>query len=313
MKTRWNSQHNTICKVLEISHTSPKDPLRNVGRADLLLTTRDIIILREFASVFALFAEATRRSQIDMSASISLFAPCILSIYFDLEREQANCKYLGPLCRTLLNSLSERFGGLLERCEIFGNSSIKVKKRSTRYLYKDDFYLIAPFLGGRFKLKWVLGSELSDSAKGRISNMIEALVLKAVLQLHGTMDNTAECLGESSILERSTPDDYSMNNLPSFKRKRLYPGYDEQTSSIRKKRSSVSESIENEISMFDKRPVRVLVYSLWREKLIRTCIDLPQEFFAYQPFLLQQNVYSPRVANSCVLIEVDSRRTCSLC
>ena len=195
-----------------------------------------------------------------------MIAPCILSIYFDLEREQATCKYLNPLCRTLLNSLSERFGGLLERCEIFGNSSIKVKKRSTHDLYKDDFYLIAPFLDGRFKLKWVLGSELSESVKERISSLIKALVLKAALQLHGTINNTSEFPSELSITERSTPDDYSMNNLPSFKRKRLFSGYDEQKSSMSKKRSGVAETIENEISMFEKEPSNdACLFSLKRE------------------------------------------------
>ena len=178
VKTRWNSQYHTICKVLEISHTLLNDLLRNVGRVDLVLTARDIIILQEFASIFALFAEATTRTQIEKSPSISLVAPSILSIYFDLEHEHSNCKYLGSLCRTLLNSLRERFGGLLERCEVFDDNIIKTKKRSTYDLYKDDVYLIAPFLDGRFKLKWVLASDLSDLAKERITNMIKMLVLK---------------------------------------------------------------------------------------------------------------------------------------
>ena len=121
VKTRWNSQHHTICKVLEISHTLLNDILCNLGRTDLVLTTRDIMILQEFASIFALFAEATTRTQIEKSASISLVTPSILSIYFDLEHEQVNCKYLGSLCRTLRRSLWERFGGLLERCEVSGD------------------------------------------------------------------------------------------------------------------------------------------------------------------------------------------------
>ena len=110
MKTRWNSQYNTICKVLEITHTTFSDILRNVGRAGLVLTSRDIIILQEFVSIFALFAEATTRTQAENSASISLVSPSILSIYFDLKQEHGKCKYLGLLCRTLLISLHERFG-----------------------------------------------------------------------------------------------------------------------------------------------------------------------------------------------------------
>ena len=40
---------------------------------------------------------------------------------------------------------------------------------------KTIFYLIAPFLDGRFKLKWVLGSELSESAKERILITVKPL------------------------------------------------------------------------------------------------------------------------------------------
>jgi hypothetical protein len=228
VKTRWNSQHHTICKVLEISHTLLNDLLRNVGRADLVITTRDIVILQEFASIFALFAEATIRAQSETSASISLIAPSILSIYCDLEREQTNCKYLGSLCRTLLKSLRERFGGLLERCEIFGDNNIKIKKRSTSDLYKDDAYLIAPFLDGRFKLKWVLASDLSDSTKERITDMIKMIIHKAALQLHGTTNFTSDCIIESPITERCNADDELMINLPSFKRKRLFSGNEGQ-------------------------------------------------------------------------------------
>ncbi|CAF4794943.1 unnamed protein product [Rotaria socialis] len=252
VKTRWNSQHHTICKVLEISLTLLNDLLRNVGRADLVLTARDIIILQEFASIFALFAEATTRTQIENSASISLVAPSVLSIYYDLEHEQANCKYLGSLCRTLIISLHERFGGLLERCEVFADSNMKIKKRSTSDLYKDDIYLIAPFLDGRFKLKWVVASNLSESTKERTTNIIKALLFKAALQLHGTTNNTSDCIIESSITECSTTDDDGMSNLPNFKRKRLFSGYEGQKTPMQKKRSCVSESIENEISMFEK-------------------------------------------------------------
>ena len=252
VKTRWNSQHHTICKVLEISHTLLNDLLRNIDRADLVLTARDITILQEFASIFALFAEATTRTQSETSASISLIAPSILSIYFDLEHEQSSCKYLGSLCRALLNSLRERFGGLLERCEIFDENTIRVKKRSTYDLYKDDLYLITPFLDGRFKSKWVFSLDLTESVKERIANMIKMLVQKAALQLYSVTSNTSECVVEPSISDRCTTDDDTITNLPSYKRKRLFSGYEGPKTPGKKKRSCVSELIEGEISMFEK-------------------------------------------------------------
>ena len=129
---------------------------------------------------------------------------------------------------------------------------MKMKKRSTYDLYKDDLYLISPFLDGRFKLKWLFASDLSEPAKERIASMIKALVAKAALQLHGTMNNTSECIVESSITENCTTDDDTITNLPSYKRKRLFSGYDSPKTSVKNKRSCVYGLIESEISMFDK-------------------------------------------------------------
>ena len=253
MKTRWNSQYNTICKVLEISHTTLNDILRNVGRADLVLTSRNIIILQEFASIFALFAEATTRTQAENSASISLVSPSILSIYFDLEQEQGKCKYLGLLCRILLISLHERFGGLLERCGIFPDNDMRIKKRSTSDLYKDDIYLITPFLDGRFKIQWISTSTLSTTSKERIANMIKTLVLKAALQLHGNTNNTSYSVLESSINEIDLVNDNTLTciNLPGFKRKQLFSNYEGERTPMKKTRSCLSEAIESEISSFE--------------------------------------------------------------
>ena len=242
VKTRWNSQHHTICKVLEISHTLLNGFLRNIDRAVLVLTARDVTIFQEFASIFALFAEATTRTQSETSASISLVAPSVLSIYFDLEHEQSSCKYLRSLCRALL----------LERCEIFDENTIRMKKRSTYDLYKEDLYLITPFLDGRFKLKWVFSLDLTESVKERIANMIEMLVQKAALHLYSVISNTLECVVEPSISDRCTTDDDTISNLPSYKRKRLFSGYEGQKTPGKKKRSCVSELIEGEISMFEK-------------------------------------------------------------
>lgn len=238
--------------MLEIPHTLINDLLRNVGRADLVMNVRDLTILQEFANIFALFAEATTRTQTDSSASISLVAPSIFSIYFDLEHEQSNCKYLGSLCRALLNSLRERFGGLLERFEVLDDSTIKMKKRSTYDSYKDDLYLIAPFLDGRFKLKWVFAIDLADPIKERMANMIKMLVLKSALQLYSLTSSSSECVVELSNVDRCTINDDSTTNLPSFKRKRLFSGYEAQKTPAKKRRSCASESIEIEMSMFEK-------------------------------------------------------------
>ena len=49
---------------------------------------------------------------------MSLVVPGILGIYYVLENELKSCKYANSLCQQLMNSLKERFGGLLINLEI---------------------------------------------------------------------------------------------------------------------------------------------------------------------------------------------------
>lgn len=68
IRTHWNSQYNTVCRVFEIPCAVRNDLLRDVGRSDLALSTHDLNMLQEFAA-----------------------------IYFDLQTEERNCKLLGSL------------------------------------------------------------------------------------------------------------------------------------------------------------------------------------------------------------------------
>lgn len=61
----------------------------------------------EFIDFFlSLLAEATTNTQQENSPSISLAAPSILAMYFDLKNEKKNVRYT--------TSLLSRFGGLLQ-------------------------------------------------------------------------------------------------------------------------------------------------------------------------------------------------------
>lgn len=65
--TRWNSQFITVSKVLDIPHVFLDDLLADQKRNDLILSMKGSIILREFTSIFTLFAEATTRTQAEQS------------------------------------------------------------------------------------------------------------------------------------------------------------------------------------------------------------------------------------------------------
>jgi hypothetical protein len=161
--TRWNSQFITVSKVLDVPNVLLNDILTEQKKTELIFTMKDLGILREFISVFTLFAEATTRTQAEQSVSISLVAPSILEIYYDLENELKLCKYTGSLCSTLINSLKERFGGLLINLEIPVDDQIK--RRNTFELFSDDLFLISSFLDGQFRLRWILQSNLPQDSK----------------------------------------------------------------------------------------------------------------------------------------------------
>ncbi|CAF1575057.1 unnamed protein product [Didymodactylos carnosus] len=162
--TRWNSQYDCVCKILEIANDSRNNlnqMLTDINKTDLRLLPRDYAILNEFVSLFALFAEATIKTQADKSPSISLVAPSLLGIYLDLQHElQNNCNHTTSLCKTLLTSLKSRFGGLLEKLYI--NIDESILRRSTYHLYSDNIFLISPLLDAKFKLNWTINSSLPE-------------------------------------------------------------------------------------------------------------------------------------------------------
>ncbi|CAF1087905.1 unnamed protein product [Didymodactylos carnosus] len=186
--TRWNSQFNTVSQILDIPSVLLSDILTDQKKGELILSIKDLHVLREFISAFTLFAEATTKTQAERCVSISLVAPSILSIYFDLENELKVCEYSSSLCKMLIYSLKQRFGGLLLSLEIPVNGSIK--RRNTFSLFSDDIFLISSFLDGQFRLRWILQSLLPEEAKNRLGEKIKRLVVQAAVQVcHSTNNN----------------------------------------------------------------------------------------------------------------------------
>jgi hypothetical protein len=161
--TRWNSQFITVSRILDIPNVFLNDLLIEQNKGELVLSMKDLAVLGEFISIFTLFVEATTRTQAEQCVSISLVAPSILGIYYDLENEVKLCKYTSSLCNTLINSLKQRFGGLLLNLEIPVDDHIK--RRSTFHLFSDNVFLISTFLDGQFRLRWILQSALSQDRK----------------------------------------------------------------------------------------------------------------------------------------------------
>ena len=102
VRTRWNSQYLTVLKILDVPNGVFVEILTDVDCTELVLSFKDIAVLHEFLSIFALFAETTVQTQTGSGVSVSLVAPSVLGIYFDLENERNVCKYSSSLCAVLL-------------------------------------------------------------------------------------------------------------------------------------------------------------------------------------------------------------------
>ena len=176
--TRWNSQFLTVESVLAIPTLELNEILIELKHSDLCLSVRDLGVLNEFVALLSLLAEVTTTTQRDNSPSISLIAPSILAIYFDLKNEKNNFQHTTMLCNGLISSLLSRFGGLLEQLEIdLNETGIEFKKKNQFYdMYKDPVFLFTPFLDGMFKLSWITESFLPDAAKERICARIKKLI-----------------------------------------------------------------------------------------------------------------------------------------
>ena len=163
-----------------------------------------------------------------------------MSIYFDLLNELANLIYTTPLCKALLSSLVGRFGGLLEELNIDIDGT--VKKMKTYDLYRDSIFLVSSFLDGKFKLRWITESFLSDEKKKNVSVKIQNLVLDycIVFQNVAADENVAET--QEIIVESST--------CTGQKRKGLFSYI--QNSGRKRKVIDPFQYIRDEISLFSE-------------------------------------------------------------
>ena len=190
--TRWNSQFMTVERILSIPSIELNNVLGQLKYGHLCLNSRDLTMLQEFVDLLSLFAQVTTATQCQNCPSISIVAPSILNIFFDLINEKNNVQHTKSLCNALLSSLLSRFGGLLEEMEIkVTDYDIAFRANKKFYdLYKDPVFVLSPFLDGMFKTRWITQSLLGDSTKERLCEKIKKLVFDHCL----LMVHDDECL-----------------------------------------------------------------------------------------------------------------------
>jgi hypothetical protein len=216
VQTRWNTQFHTVKKVIDIPSFVLNPMLTDLKRNELILNTRDRRILEEFISLFELFNEATKLTQGEQYATISLVAPSVLGLLHDLERErESSTLSLTSLCDALLSSLKARFSGLLRHFEI----DVPSATHSMSERFSDPIFLIAPLFDVNFKFLWL--DNLSPSVKARVIDKIYALFVRFFAR-------TVASVSHKRGTDEQTTNDQNLNDTladvgVSTKRKCLFP------------------------------------------------------------------------------------------
>ena len=111
--TRWSSTHAQFDAISEIDSDKLAEVLRLTDQTRLILTVKELAMLKELFSVLDPFAEATTLSQGEKFTTVGCVTPCVVGLYKSLMAFQQTCKYQGTVVRGLIDSLCLRFGGLL--------------------------------------------------------------------------------------------------------------------------------------------------------------------------------------------------------
>ncbi|CAF1478343.1 unnamed protein product, partial [Rotaria sordida] len=216
-RTRWNSQFQTVKKVISIPSFILNSILTDLKKNNLILNTKDRKILEDFVSLFELFNEATVLTQGEFYATVSLVAPTILGILFDLEREHASSNLsLVSVCEALLSSLKARFSGLLRHFEI----DVPFAFYSMSERFSDPIFLIAPLLDARFKLLWL--DNLQFAIKLRVIETIYSTFVRFFSKSNFSVSQP-EGADESNVAEQDITDMMTKHVDPTTKRKCLFP------------------------------------------------------------------------------------------
>ncbi|CAF2832828.1 unnamed protein product [Rotaria sp. Silwood2] len=233
-RTSWNSQYETMVTVTGIQQSDLNEILIQTQHYDLCLKSLDYQMLTQ------------------KIPSISIVAPSILAIYHDLILEQSNIKYASSLCECLLELLLSGFGGLLEEMLIDINSTEKNKNKQFYDRYKDPIFLLAPFLDGHLRLRWISSSLLSKQVQEELSHKIKQLVFEQYILLEYVNGLTATSVNDNIVVSAPIQTQALLNGPASTpttpKRKCLFANLENKV--IKNTTSDPFSYITDEISKY---------------------------------------------------------------
>ncbi|CAF1325542.1 unnamed protein product [Rotaria sp. Silwood1] len=303
-RTRWSSQFQTVKRVISIPSSTLNSILTDLKKNDLILNSRDRKILEEFVSLFELFNEATVLTQGESYATVTLVAPTVLGILFDLERElSSSTLILSSLCETLISSIKARFSGLLRHFEI----DVPFDSFSMSERFSDVIFLIAPLFDACFKLLWL--DNLHTVVKIRVLEKIRSAFVRFFSKLNFSMSRNVGA-DVSNTSESSDIDVLTKSTESYSKRKCLFPYFNETKKSSFDDKSRIltefdaflCEESSTENLLFSKKHLYPCLYKLGLKYLSVPATSAPIErVFSQSGFLMRPHRASLSVKNVCLL------------
>jgi hypothetical protein len=304
-RTRWNSQFLMVKHVIIIPSSTLNSILTDLDKNHLILNTKDRKILEEFVSLFELFHEATVLTQGESYATISLVAPTILGILYDLEHElSSSTLILVSLCKALISSIKCRFSGLLRHFEI----DVPFDSHSMSERFSDIIFLISPLLDARFKLLWLNNFPVDVKARvqEKIRNAFVHFCTKLKFQLSKNMTTGAS--NQSDHIATTT----SATNVDlSIKRKCLFPYLNENNKKILSDQNSkilleldgfLCEEDCKEKLLFTKKHIYPCLYELGLKYLtVPATTASIERIFSQSSYIMRSHRASLTGKNVCLL------------
>jgi len=152
--TRRNSTFRQMEAVAHLDSALLTNVLQQTHHENIILSAKDLGLLREVIDVLSPFAEATDLSQGDQTVTISCVVPTVLSLSRILESKQST----GSFAKTLLQSLVSRFSGLFETLGMRKSGG-----EGSRFC--SDIYLMAASLDPSFAFHWLQDIPVSQAEK----------------------------------------------------------------------------------------------------------------------------------------------------
>ena len=175
--TRWNSTFRQIKSVADLDQNKLTELLKEVSQEKLILSAKEIIQLRELIDILGPFCEATDMTQGDKSISISCVVPIVLVLRRKLMEKQGKPSHYPTMVTALLNSLNERFHGLLLKLNLINRQEAEAVP--TRDLsFDDDLYVCAAALDPKFGFRWIQDIDSAHNKESIRLNVTGLISLK---------------------------------------------------------------------------------------------------------------------------------------